>query len=69
VRGRRWRPIAPDLVDQPLDRDDLARVQQQDGKNGALLRAPEPKRVLVRPRLKGAEQAEPDPIPAADGRS
>ena len=69
MRGRRRRLIAPDLVDQPLDRDDLARVQQQDGENRALLRAPEPKRTPVRPRLERAEQPEPDPIPAADGRS
>jgi hypothetical protein len=36
-RGRR-RPLAPELVDQPLDRDGLVRMEQQDAEQRALLR-------------------------------
>jgi hypothetical protein len=30
LRGRRWRALAPELVDQPVARDDLVRPQEKD---------------------------------------
>ena len=40
--GRRvGRRLAPQLVDQPIQRHDLVRVQEEQRKNGPLLRAPE----------------------------
>ena len=37
LRGRRRRRLAPQLVDQPIGRDDLVGVQQQDREQRALL--------------------------------
>jgi hypothetical protein len=35
------RPVAPEKVDDPVDRNDHVRVQDQDREEGALLRRPE----------------------------
>src|SRR5215216_687835 len=45
LRGGRGHALAPEIIDQALTGDGAARVQQQVGQQGALLRAPEPDRV------------------------
>ena len=41
LRGRRRRRLAPQRVDQPIARDRLVAMQQQQGENGALPALPE----------------------------
>ncbi len=58
LRDRRRRRLAPDLVDQPVGRDDLVGVQQQDREQGTLARAAERQRAAVRVGLHRSEQPE-----------
>src|SRR5262249_59142341 len=58
VRGRVRRGRAPELVDQAIPGDDVGCVQEQDGKQGALLRAPKGDRAAVLERLQRAEDPE-----------
>ena len=51
------RALSPDLVDQPVGRDDLSRIQQEHREHGALLRPAEGERAAVRAYLEGAEEA------------
>jgi ribosomal protein S28E/S33 len=41
VRGRLGGRVAPKVVDQPIRRNDLVRVQEEQREDGPLLRAPE----------------------------
>jgi hypothetical protein len=60
-RGDRARPLgAPDAFDQPLPRDGLVRVQEQEREQRALPRAAERKPLAVDPGLEGPEQREGD---------
>jgi hypothetical protein len=52
---RRRGVVAPELLDEPLARDDLVRVQDKKGEQRALLRAAERQRAL---RLCGLERPE-----------
>ena len=54
-RGGVGRRSAPELVDQPVARDDAVRVQQQERKERALLRASECDRAPVLGSLERAE--------------
>ena len=55
LRRFRRRLLAPELVDQAVDRDDLVRVHQQRGQERALLRRPERDRAA---RLEGLDRPE-----------
>ncbi len=59
-RGRRRprRPLAPELVDQPVARDRLAGAQNEDREDAALPRATERKLPLAVTHLERAENAE-----------
>jgi hypothetical protein len=61
TRGR-GRPLAPQVVDQAVDRDDVVGVQEQDREERAPLRAPERKRLAVAPDLEGSEHSEVEPV-------
>ncbi len=52
------RALAPELVDEPIARDRLAGVQQEDRENAALPRATERKLPLAVTHLERAENAE-----------
>ena len=54
--GRRW-PIPPQLIDQPIDRDDFVSVEEEDGEKRALLDAAEANLATLRPDLDRAEDA------------
>jgi hypothetical protein len=56
-RGRRW-ALAPEGVDQAILRDDLVRVQQEEGEQGPLLSAAHGKRARPLPNLQRAEDFE-----------
>ena len=58
VTGGRGRLFAPQHVNQAVPRDDLVSVEEQYGEQRALLPAPEPKPVAVRPNLERTENAE-----------
>jgi hypothetical protein len=58
--GGSGRPLAPQLVDDPVARHDLVRVEQQQSQQGSLLRRPEPDRRTVHHRLQRAQQPELD---------
>jgi hypothetical protein len=60
VSRRRRRALPPDLVDQALDRNDLAGPEQQRCKDGSLLAAAELERAIAGLGLERAEDAEPD---------
>ena len=61
VSGRGRRVLTPDVVDQPLDRNDLVRMQEQHGKHGALLRSSKRDRDPVDADLQGPEDEELEP--------
>ena len=54
--GRRW-SIPPQLIDQPIDRDDFVSVEEEDGEKRALLDAAEANLETLRPDLDRAEDA------------
>ena len=51
------RVIAPDVVDEPVARDDLVRVHQKDREQRSLLRSAERERCRAAHHLDGAENA------------
>ena len=53
---RRRRRLPPQLVDQPLRRDDVVGVQQQDGEQRPLLAAAEHERTIVLDHLQRAKK-------------
>jgi hypothetical protein len=53
----RWR-LAPELVDEPIARDELVRPEQKDRENSSLLRAAEVEGVLAFPDLERPQDAE-----------
>jgi hypothetical protein len=55
MRRRRRRVLTPDLVDQPLDGNDLVRAKQERREHGKLLAASESKR---RPADLGSHRTE-----------
>ena len=55
VRRVARRPIRPDLLEQPVARDDLVCVHEQDREQSPLFRAPETKQLLVGTNLERAE--------------
>ena len=57
LRGRRRRPLAPQRVDQPITRNRLVAVQQQQDEHGALLALPEPDGAVAVADLNGSQQA------------
>jgi hypothetical protein len=61
VRGRRRRALAPERVDQPLTRDDLVRVQQQQREHGPLPRTAERERSFFAHDLERSQQPEVQP--------
>ena len=58
VRGRPRRRLAPQLVDQPLHRDDLVPAQEQCREQRPLLRAPESEGAAAEAHLERAEDQE-----------
>ena len=54
--GRRWMTL-PQLVDQPIDRDDLVSVKQQDGQERPLLDATQVNLASLRPDLDRTEDS------------
>ena len=58
VAGTLRRGVSPDAIDQLLDRDDRARVQEQHAQQRALAPASEPDRLAVDRRLERPEDAE-----------
>ena len=61
VSGGSGRVLTPDVVDQPLDRNDFVRMQEQHGEHDALLRASERHRDPVDADLEWPEDEEPEP--------
>jgi hypothetical protein len=59
VRRRRRGTLTPDLVDQSLDRNDLAGTKQQRREEGTLLGAAELDRAIAGLGLERTEDAEP----------
>jgi hypothetical protein len=57
LRGRRWRALAPQLVNQAVARDDLAAMKQQDREQGALPRATESDGSPILDNLQRPQQA------------
>ncbi len=55
LRGGRRRLLAPEPLDQPLDRDGRVRAQRQHREHGALLRASELERTVVQVYVDGAQ--------------
>src|SRR5207344_3330803 len=49
-RGGSRRALAPERVDQTIGRDDMARIEQQESEDGALLPAAQLKLLAVTPR-------------------
>ena len=66
VHGGSGRPVAPEFVDQPVARDDLVRVQQEDHEEGALLRPTDRDDSAVLPDLERPEKPELQLPPAID---
>ena len=60
VRRRRRRALPPDLVDQALDRNDLAGTKQQRSEEGTLLGAAELERAIAGLGLERTEDTEPN---------
>ncbi len=58
VRSGPWRRLAPELVDQPLHRDDLVHTQEQCCQQRPLLRAPESEGAAAESHLERAEDQE-----------
>ncbi len=56
-RGSRWL-LAPECVDEPVDRDHTAGLEQQEGENGALLQAAEKDRTRLLIHLQRSEDSE-----------
>ena len=79
-RGGRWRPLAPERIDQLVGRDGLVRSQEQRRQEGALLAAAERNRIAVFDGFERSQKQEldhhgrlsrvnPEPsIPAFSGR-
>lgn len=60
MRRRRRRAVPPDLIDQALDRNDLAGTKQQRREEGLLLGAAELDRAIAGLSLERTEDAEAD---------
>ena len=58
VAGTPWRGVPPDAIDQLLDRDDRARVQEQHAQQRTLAPASEPDLLSVDRGLEGPEDTE-----------
>ena len=58
LRGRRRRPLAPELVDDPIGRDRLIAMEEEKGEQGALLAAPERNLPFALANLERPENAE-----------
>ena len=58
LRGRRRRLVAPELVDQAVNRNDLVRPQQEDGEQRTLLRSSERQDTSTVSDLERAEKPE-----------
>ena len=67
-RGR-GRPLAPELVDDPIARHDLVRVEQQQRQDRPLLRRPELDRHTLDHRLERAEKPELDHLTSDPNRA
>ncbi len=52
------KPVAPKLVEQPVARDDLVRVQEQKSENRPLLRPRQTERPAAVTHLQSAEDSE-----------
>src|SRR5262249_19982295 len=57
LRGRLGRVVLPQRLDQRVRRDDPVGVQEQDRKEGALLRARDLDRALAIPQLEPSQNA------------
>jgi hypothetical protein len=55
VRGGRRRVVAPDLLDQPPDRHDLAFAKEERSEHGPLLGASQRDVIAADPRLERTE--------------
>jgi hypothetical protein len=55
-RGVLRRVVAPQQIDEPVGRDDLARIEEQDGEDAALLRAAERQAPLAVEDLERTEE-------------
>jgi hypothetical protein len=64
--SRRRRRFAPKRVDQSVARDGVAALEDEQGKQRALLRAAQVERTLVGLRLERPEDAELDPSSVFD---
>jgi hypothetical protein len=58
LRGRRRRPLAPELVDDAVGRDHLVAMEEEQCEQGALLAAPERDLPLALTNLERPENAE-----------
>ena len=58
LRRARGRAGTPELIDEPIARDDLIGIQEKEGKQRALLRSPQLHRPALVPDLKRTEQPE-----------
>jgi hypothetical protein len=61
VRRRPGRRVAPEILDQPVDRHGLPRLEQQAGEQGTLLRTAQRDRLTVAPRLELSQDREVQP--------
>ena len=63
VRGGLGRLLAPEIVDQPIDGNDLAEVEDEVGEEGSRLRASELEGQVSEPDVERAEQPKLEPRP------
>jgi hypothetical protein len=66
VTGGPWRAIAPQELDQPVGRDDLSGMKQQDREERALLRRAKVGHDLTRADLERTKEPKVHP-PSPDG--
>jgi hypothetical protein len=69
LRCARWRFVRPEVVDQAIGRDDLVRVEQEQGENGALLAAADIEHSLTFEHLEGPQDSKVHGFAASSGRS
>src|SRR5438067_291476 len=72
LQGRRSglrRCLAPQIVDQPAARDDLVRVQEEEGEQGALLGPAERERATLIERLQRPQDPELHLHPRVEGNT
>src|SRR5207247_535818 len=62
-RRRRWGVLAPERVDEPVDRHGAIRVEEQHGEQGALLRTTESDGTSVAAHLERSENPELHRLP------